>query len=304
MNSENENSIHTNNNTIEVNFNSTKKQIFIGNSYENFVKDFQKKFNINNNDIQNIIFYIEDIKIKTKFDNEKLYYEIFGINGSLKNYFKNSVCTAVLNKQDIETKCIFLEEEIRNNKKGLQLLYKEIEFLEKKKKIIKDCNEKKKKFDENEEYKISTRKEKKEFKESYKNENEKKETSQKEKEKRNKIPTNENVVIEKMSYVQSTQPIIHTVKIKKKKNENWPNDLKLICVPNDSDIYFKHVDLNLSNEIPTMNKKGEYIYEKQIEILFKNYRKIKKTEYFLRAELLSDNHKFKIDLGNIIVKVV
>ena len=144
MNSENENRIHTNNDTIEVNFNSTKKQIFIGNSYENFVKDFQKKFNINNNDIQNIIFYIEDIKIKTKFDNE-LYYEIFGINGSLKNYFKNSVCTAVLNKEDIETECIFLEEEIRNNKKGLQLLYKEIEFLEKKKKIIKDSNEKKKK---------------------------------------------------------------------------------------------------------------------------------------------------------------
>ena len=135
MISENKISREKNNDIINVNFNSTTKQILIGNSYENFLKDFQKKFDVNDNDIQNIIFYIEDIKINVKFDNEKLYNEIFGTNGSIKNYFKiNKLCKAVLNKQDIETKCIFLEEEIRNNEKLLELVYNEIKFLEKKKK--------------------------------------------------------------------------------------------------------------------------------------------------------------------------
>jgi hypothetical protein len=92
--------------------------------------------------------------------------------------------------------------------------------------------------------------------------------------------------------------------LKRKKDDNWPNNLKLMCVPNDSDIYFKHVNLNVKEEQPITFENGEYIYKKTIGIIFKNYKKIKQTEYFLSAVLKSDTSKFKIDLGNIIVRIV
>ena len=138
MNSESQNSTERNNeNTIQVMFNSITKKINIGNSYFNFLKNFQSKFNVNKNDIKNIIFCIVDNRINMIFNNEELYKEIFGKNGNLKSYFNNGFCKAILNYNDIETKCILLEEETRNNLKQLELLNQEIKDLLKQKKTIK-----------------------------------------------------------------------------------------------------------------------------------------------------------------------
>ena len=283
MNSESQSSSteRNNENTIQVMFNSITKKINIGNSYFNFLKNVQSKFNINKNDIKNIIFCIVDNRINMIFNNEELYKEIFGKNGNLKSYFNNGFCKAILNYNDIETKCILLEEETRNNLKQLELLNQEIKDLLKQKKQLKYCNEKKISISINDMNK--PRDENEELKESLKS---------------------NNVIIEKKNDVQSEKPIMHTIIIKRKKDDNWPNNLKLMCVPNDSDIYFKHVNLNVKEEQPITFENGEYIYKKTIGIIFKNYKKIKQTEYFLSAVLKSDTSKFKIDLGNIIVRIV
>ena len=43
-----------------------------------------------------------------------------------------------------------------------------------------------------------------------------------------------------------------------------------MCVPNDSDIFFKYVDFQLNKEKPKKYINGKYIYEKEIKIIFKN----------------------------------
>ena len=282
MNSGSENNIEINNGKIIVSFNSITKEFNIGNTYENFLKNFQESFNINDNYIKRIIFRIEDNQIDITFGNNEIYNEIFGENGILKNYINHRICKAVLIDDDIEKKCIFLEEEIRKNKNTIQVLNDEINDLLNQKRKIKEYNENNKYF-----------------------ENEKKESPPKnENEIKTKLSINKNVAIEKLNNIQYKKPIIYVIKIKKKESENWPNNLKIICVPNDSDIFFKYVDFQLNKEKPKEYINGKYIYEKEIKIIFKNYRTIKKKEYFLHAILICDNNGSKFDIGNIIVRIV
>jgi hypothetical protein len=80
----------------------------------------------------------------------------------------------------------------------------------------------------------------------------------------------------------------------------------LLCIPDDNDIYFKHVKL-FNNELVKYDKRNNKEYfDVTITILFKqNIQYIKKGKYHLKAQLISDSLEIiTLDAGKLELEIV
>ena len=84
----------------------------------------------------------------------------------------------------------------------------------------------------------------------------------------------------------------------------WPKDSILKCINDDSDIYFLSQKLTKEELLYSKKKNKEYI-STNIDILFKNYNKIKQGYYTLKIQLYSDlKGKIGEGYGEVVLNVV
>ena len=79
--------------------------------------------------------------------------------------------------------------------------------------------------------------------------------------------------------------IIYKFKIIDNGKLNWPNDVWLKCLNNDSEIYFLS-----TNEKEAIIDGNEQWYEFTAKIFFKSYKNIEKKLHILKGYLLSDKY--------------
>ena len=84
----------------------------------------------------------------------------------------------------------------------------------------------------------------------------------------------------------------------------WPKDSILKCINDDSDIYFLSQKLTKEELLYSKKKNKEYIHT-NINIIFKNYNKIKKGYYTLKIQMYSDlKGKIGEGYGEVVLNVV
>ena len=117
---------------------------------------------------------------------------------------------------------------------------------------------------------------------------------------------NANIIKKELCEVEQLNSIKYKVKIIKNINEYWPKDILLLCVPDDSDIYFKHVKLNDKEKVKSYKMNNNTIcYEIMIDIKFKNIRNIYPGDYIVNAKLISDsNINLNKSVWKIIVRII
>ena len=117
---------------------------------------------------------------------------------------------------------------------------------------------------------------------------------------------NGNIIKKEISEIEKLNPIKYIFKILKKNiNEYWPKDILLFCIPNDSNIYFKHIKLNDFKKVKSYKKNNNIYYEINIDIQFKKIRKVDLGDYILEAKLISDsNLNLCKSVWKIIVRII
>ena len=116
---------------------------------------------------------------------------------------------------------------------------------------------------------------------------------------------NTNIIKKELFEVEQLNSIKYTVKIIKNINEYWPKDILLLCIPDDSDIYFKHVKLNDKDKVKSKMNNKTICYEIMIDIKFKNIKNINVGDYIVNAKLISDsNINLNKSVWKIIVRII
>ncbi len=117
---------------------------------------------------------------------------------------------------------------------------------------------------------------------------------------------NENIITKEKLEIEQLNSIKYKFKLLRKNiNEYWPKNIFLFCVPDDSDIYFKHVKLNDSEKVKSYKMNNSICYEIIIDIKFKNIRNINYGDYIVNAKLISDSNLIlNKSVWQIIVRII
>lgn len=299
---------------IKLSFLGDTKNILIQNTYKEFLEEFQVTFEVDNEFLNkiNFILFIEE-QYHIVISNEKDYNDFFNDESILK---KLIIGKAIIeNRNEIEKKCIFFENEIRKNENQLKNLKEEIKkLLEKKNSLIENIKEKREIQQSNILYQNKNREgfpifdSKSSFKKenflSKSNEDSNKLFQKKKKKNEMIVLQNDNTIKINQNEISKSKPIIFKAKVRKNKKSQWPKKVLFFCIQDDSDIYFKHVSLfNNQNVVKSYTNNDEIIYNIPIQILFKNYKNIIKKTYSLNAVLISDSEEFQINFGQINLEV-
>ena len=323
--------------SIQMNFRDVTKETPIKDTYNEFLNEFGSRFSVDNNDLKNIGFVLNsDDSFVLLITNEKEYNDFFSVDKSIKYKVNRIIGKAfIIYDNEYMKKGILIEMEIRKNEDELKKYEEEIKrLLENKNSLIEKIKKKKNDLKEN----ISGKEKKNKLNglnqfpnnnkyrnydsldnkenilnsinnnDSYKNDflninqpYHRNEQSQKSKKEFDTV--NEEIIEINQNIIYKENTIKHTVKITKKKWEDWPNNVLLFCVQDDSDIYFCNVNLKDEKVIKNYTNNEEIIYNIPIEIKFKS-RKIEKKKYSLNYVLISDIEKFKKNYGKIIIRVI
>lgn len=325
--------------SIQMNFRNITKETPIKDTYNEFLNEFGARFAIDNNDLKNIGFILNsDNSLVLLITNEKDYNDFFSVDKSIKYKVNRIIGKAfIIYDNEYMKKGILIEMEIRKNEDELKKYEEEIKrLLENKNSLIEKIEKKKNDLKENisgkakknilngsnqipndKKYRNYHSLDNKENKlnsninnnDSYKNDflninqpynSEKNEQPLKSKK---EFESNEETIEINQNIIDKEKTIKHIVKITKKKWEDWPNNVLLFCVQDDSDIYFCSVNLKDQKVIKNYTNNEEIKYNIPIEIKFKS-RKIEKKKYSLNYVLISDIEKFKKNYGKIIVGVI
>ena len=95
--------------------------------------------------------------------------------------------------------------------------------------------------------------------------------------------------------------------VKQDLKEKWPKDMILLCIPDNNDIYFKHVKIFEDKNVHYYKRQNKDCYDIKVTVLFKPSlnKKIRKGIYHLNAKLISDSFSvISLDVGKITLKVV
>ena len=116
-----------------------------------------------------------------------------------------------------------------------------------------------------------------------------------------------NILRKSIQNIKNNEIIEYTFHIVKEDiNEIWPKDMILLCIPDDNDIYFKHVKLFNNELVKNYKKNNKEYFDVTITILFKqNIQYIKKGKYHLKAQLISDSLEIiTLDAGKLELEIV
>jgi hypothetical protein len=97
--------------------------------------------------------------------------------------------------------------------------------------------------------------------------------------------TKKNIIEIPSKQISKENDIIYKFKIIDNGKQNWPNDVCLKCLNNDSEIYFLS-----SKQKEAIIDGNEQWYEFTAHILFKSYKKVEKKLHILKGYLLSDKY--------------
>ena len=125
--------------------------------------------------------------------------------------------------------------------------------------------------------------------------------------KSNYIKKQSNILRKSIQNIKNNEIIEYTFHIVKEDiNTNWPKDMILLCIPDDNDIYFKHVKLFNNELVKNYKKNNKEYFDVTITILFKqNIQYIKKGKYHLKAQLISDSLEIiTLDAGKLVLEIV
>ena len=113
-------------------------------------------------------------------------------------------------------------------------------------------------------------------------------------------------IIKSLKKIKNNERIEYTFLFLKEDRKDWPKDMKLFCIPDDNDIYFKHVNIFNNENVKISKKKNKDYFEIPVIILFKqNVKNIKKGNYQLNAKLISDSKEvIMLDAGKLILQIV
>ena len=113
-------------------------------------------------------------------------------------------------------------------------------------------------------------------------------------------------IIKSLKNIQNNESIEYTFKIIKEDNITWPKDMILFCIPDDNDIYFKHVKIFNNGNVKHSIKNNKEYFEIPVTIIFKqNAKYIKKGNYKLKAKLISDSKDvINLDAGKLNLQIV
>ena len=117
----------------------------------------------------------------------------------------------------------------------------------------------------------------------------------------------ENIITKSISEIQNDKTINYKIKILTKKDNIIfaKKETFLMCVPDDSDIYFPFVEINDNFNVKISELDNLLKYEFKILIKFKNYNNIAPGEKKLKAKIICDTNKNNNkDIGEIIVSVI